>query len=89
MTIEANFNKWKKFARICKMQETAKELSTHKFHRIKTMINSQLNNKLSFAFDKWKTQKHKTKNIEKGLASLGAVLSKKVTLLLVCSFAKL
>jgi hypothetical protein len=31
MTIEANFNKWKKLTRIHKMHDTAQEMSTHKF----------------------------------------------------------
>ena len=89
MTIEANFNKWKKLTRIRKMHDTAQELSSHKFHRIKTMINNQLSNKLSIAFDKWKTQKLKAKSIEKGLTMLCSTLSSKLQPLLICSFAKL
>lgn len=46
MTIEANFNKWKKLTRIRRMQERAQELSNHKHQRIKTMIINQLINKL-------------------------------------------
>ena len=89
MTIEANFNKWKKLTRIRRMHDTAQEMSTHKFYRIKTMINNQLINKLSGAFDRWKNQKLKAKRIEKGLNALCSTLSSKLQPLLICSFAKL
>tara|TARA_B110000285_G_scaffold203956_1_gene240518 strand:- start:280 stop:495 length:216 start_codon:yes stop_codon:yes gene_type:complete len=71
------------------MHDTAQDMSIHKFHRIKTMINNQLINKLSIAFDKWKTQKLKAKSIEKGLSALSSTLAGKVRPLLSCSFAKL
>ena len=89
MTIEANFNNWKKLTRIRRMHDTAQEMSTHKFHRIKTMINNQLINKLSGAFDRWKNQKLKAKRIEKGLTAMCSTLSSKLQPLLISSFAKL